>query len=143
LTRCAIKHPAETSDPDQVQALGRAVLKTGGEDAPTAPLPGLRLVNDETAGVYEATVGDARAGGVTYNVVGDDRVILLAVSVFPEFRGRGISSELIRAVLGDVRAQGKKITNYCPVVNTFIEQNSEYADLIDRKHPGSVTHHRP
>lgn len=53
------------------------------------------------------------------------------MSVFPEFRGRGVSTELIRAVLDDVRAQGKRITNYCPVVNTFIEQNPSYADLMD------------
>lgn len=143
LTRCAIKHPAETSDPDHVQALGRAVLKTSGEDASNAPLPDLQLVNDQTAGIYEATVGDTKAGGVTYNVVGDDRVILLGVSVFPEFRGRGVSAKLIRAVLDDVRAQGKKATNYCQVVNTFIEQNSEYADLIDHDHSGRVAGHQP
>lgn len=141
LTRCAIKQPDDASEPDQVQALGRAVLRDEKADPGDAPAPDFLLMNDETAGVYEATVGDAKAGGVTYNVDGDDRIILLGVSVFPEFRGRGISTELIRAVLDDVRAQGKTITNYCPVVNAFIEQNSDYADLIDPEHPGRVAHH--
>jgi hypothetical protein len=39
-------------------------------------------------------------------------------------------------VLDDVRAQGRTVTNYCPVVSTFIEQNSSYGDLIDPVHPG-------
>jgi predicted GNAT family acetyltransferase len=66
--------------------------------------------------------------------------VLLAVSVFPEFRGRGIAMELIRQVLDEVRAQGRTVTNYCPVVLTFLERNPSYAELIDTEHPGVVSH---
>ena len=48
----------------------------------------------------------------------------------------GISTDLIRRVLDDVRIQGKTITNYCPVVTTFIEENPSYVDLVDAEHPG-------
>lgn len=142
LTRCAVKQPHEASNPDQIHALGRAVLQDDRADAGAESTADFQLVNDETAGVYEAIVGGTSAGGVTYNVIGDDRIVLLGVSVFPEFRGRGVSTELIRGVLDDVRAQGKKITNYCPVVNTFIEQNPVYGDLIDRDHPGRAARAR-
>lgn len=136
LTRCALKHPTEASDRDQVDALGHSVLMDAGADPAEGPSPDLVLVNDETAGVYEAAIGESKVGGVTYNLVGDDRIVLLGVSVFPEYRGKGVSKELIRRVLDDVRAQGKTVTNYCPVVTTFIEDNSSYADLIDPEHPG-------
>jgi predicted GNAT family acetyltransferase len=68
--------------------------------------------------------------------------VLLATSVFPEFRKQGIATELIRRVLDDVRAQGKTVTIMCPIVRTFIEHNPEYADLIDPKHPGVTKGHR-
>jgi predicted GNAT family acetyltransferase len=96
-------------------------------------------VNDEKTGVYDAIVGDHPVGGVTYNLIGDDRIVLLAVSVFPEFRGQGIATALIRRVLDDVRAHGKTVTNFCPVVATFIERNPDYADLINAEHPGVTT----
>lgn len=136
LTRCALKHPTRTSDRGQVDELGHSILVDESADAADGPSPDLLLVNDETAGVYEASVGETKVGGVTYNLAGDDRIILLGVSVFPEYRGKGVSTELIRGVLDDVRAQGKTITNYCPVVWTFLEQNASYGDLVDPVHPG-------
>jgi hypothetical protein len=39
-------------------------------------------------------------------------------------------------VLNDVRAQGKTATIMCPIARAFIENNPEYADLIDPEHPG-------
>jgi predicted GNAT family acetyltransferase len=75
--------------------------------------------------------------GLTYDVVGDDRLVLRATSVFPEFRKQGVATELIRRVLDDVRAQGKTVSAMCPIVRTFIMANPEYADLIDPEHPGA------
>lgn len=141
LTRCAVKRPDETRGVDQIRELGQAVLNDESMDASDGAAFDFGLLNDETAGIYEATVGGVEVGGVTYNVIGDDRLVLLAVSVFPDFRGKGIATELIRRVLDDVRAQGKTITNYCPVVRTFLEHNPDYVDLIDTEHPGVVTSH--
>ncbi len=81
------------------------------------------VLNDEAAGVYEAVIGERGVGGVTYNLLGEERIALLAVSVFPEFRGQGVAYTLIHAVLEDVRAQGRTVTNYCPVVATFIDEH--------------------
>jgi predicted GNAT family acetyltransferase len=74
--------------------------------------------------------------GLTYDVAGDDRLVLRATSVFPEFRKQGIATDPIPSVLDDVRAQGKTVTIMCPIVRTFIENNPECADLIDPEHPG-------
>jgi len=98
---------------------------------PHAPSFDFQLVNDERAGIYEAVVGETAVAGMTYNLVGEDRVVLLATSVFPEFRRQGLATELIRRVLDDVRTRGKTIHATCPIVRTFIERNREYADLVD------------
>jgi predicted GNAT family acetyltransferase len=100
------------------------------------------VVNDEKSGIYEAIVGDREIAGLPYDVAGDDRLVLLATSVFPEFRKQGVATELIRRVLDDVRARGKTVTIMCPIVRTFIEHNLEYADLIDPKRPGVTKGHR-
>jgi predicted GNAT family acetyltransferase len=88
------------------------------------------VVKDEKVGIYNAIVGGQEVAGLTYDVAGD-RLVLLAASVLPLFRKQGIATELIRRVLDDVRAQGKTVTIMCPIVRTFIENNPEYADLID------------
>jgi predicted GNAT family acetyltransferase len=88
------------------------------------------IVNNEKAGVYEATADGREIAGLTYNVAGNDHLVLAATSVFPEFRGQGIASELIQRVLDDIRLQGKTITVRCPIVASFIERNPGYADLV-------------
>jgi uncharacterized protein len=97
------------------------------------------VVKDEKVGIYDAIVGDREVAGLTYDIAGDDRLVLRATSVLPEFRKHGIATELIRRVLDDVRAQGKTVTIMCPIVRTFIENNPEYTDLIDPEHPGVNT----
>jgi predicted GNAT family acetyltransferase len=108
-------------------------------DDPHSPAFDFTVVKDEKTGIYEAIVGDRKIAGLPYNVAGDNRLVLLATSVYPEFRKQGIATELIRRVLDDVRAQGKTVTIMCPIVRTFIEHNLEYAGLIDPKHPGVTT----
>jgi predicted GNAT family acetyltransferase len=137
-TRYAFEYPDQAGYPDGMGTLSQdqAVLIDEVIDDPHAPAFDFYVVNDEKTGIYEAIVGDTEIAGLPYNVAGDDRVVLLATSVFPEFRKQGIATELIRRVLDDVRAQGKTVTPMCPIVRTFIEHNPEYTDLIDSKHPG-------
>jgi predicted GNAT family acetyltransferase len=137
-TRYAFEYPGEAGYPDGKGTLSQDQTALVDEviDNPHAPAFDFYLVNAEKAGTYEAIVGDTKIGGLPYSVAGDDRLVLLATSVFPEFRKQGVATELIRRVLDDVRTQGKTVTVMCPIVRTFIERNPEYADLIDPKHPG-------
>lgn len=137
-TRYDFEYPDEAGYPDGKGTLSQdqAVLIDEVIDDPPAPAFDFYVVNDEKTGIYEAIVGDTEIAGLPYNIAGDDRLVLLATSVFPEFRKQGIATELIRRVLDDVRAQGKTATIMCPIVRTFIERNPEYAGLIDPKHPG-------
>ena len=110
-------------------------------DDPHAPALDFTVVNDEKTGVYGAMVGDREIAGLPYDIAGDDRLVLLATSVFPEFRKQGVATELTRRVLDDVRAHGKTVTVMCPIVHAFIEHNPEYADLIDPDYPGVAKRH--
>ncbi|WP_051432674.1 GNAT family N-acetyltransferase [Promicromonospora kroppenstedtii] len=97
----------------------------------------LTITKDETAGIYDATVADQEVGGLTYRDH-DGRVVLVAVSILPQFRHQGAATQLIRHVLDDLRAQGKKATVLCPIVRTFIDKHTEYQDVVDPQHPGVV-----
>lgn len=144
-TRYAFEYPDEAGYPDGKGTLSQdqAVLIDEVIDDPHAPAFDFYVVSDENTGIYEAIVGDTEIAGLPYNVAGDDRLVLLATSVFPEYRKQGIATELIRRVLDDVRTQGKTVTIMCPIVRTFIEHNPEYADLIDLEHPGVTKGVRP
>lgn len=61
---------------------------------------------------------------------------MITTNVVPEFRGRGIATELIADALDDIRERGRRVTVLCPVVAAFMEGNPQYADLIDPEHPG-------
>jgi predicted GNAT family acetyltransferase len=133
------EYPDEAGYPDGTGTLSQdQVLLIDEVLDPHAPAFDFDLVQNEQYGSYDAIVGDREVGTLTYNRAGDDRLVLLATSVYPEFRQQGIATELIRRVLDDVRAQGKTVTILCPIVRSFIERNPEYADLVDPKHPGVI-----
>jgi uncharacterized protein len=85
--------------------------------------------------VYAATIGGVVIARLRYDEE-DGRVVLLTTTVEPEFRGRGIATDLIADALDDIRQRGKRVTVYCRVVAAFMKGNPQYADLIDPEHPG-------
>ncbi len=78
---------------------------------------------------YEITVDDRVVGIATYDDVGQTR-IFVHTEVERSMRGRGVSAELIRAALDDVRSSGRHVIAQCPTVAQFIDTNPEYADLL-------------
>ena len=96
------------------------------------------ITDNREGGVYEATIGGRTAAGLVYNQVGH-RVVLMAASVLPEFRGKGVAGKLIGGVLDELRRQGKTATVSCPFTAAFIEAHPEYADVLDPRFPGSHT----
>ncbi len=90
----SFEYPDEAGYPDGTGTLSQdqVVLIDEVAQDPHALAVDFTVVNDEKAGVYSAIVGDREIGGLTYNPVGDDRILLLATSVFPEFRNQGVAS---------------------------------------------------
>ena len=56
------------------------------------------IANNESASVYELRIEDRTVAGLLYAETGN-RVTLLATSVFPEFRGKGLAGKLLGGVL--------------------------------------------
>ncbi|GAB3398642.1 hypothetical protein GCM10027568_35950 [Humibacter soli] len=98
----------------------------------------ITVINEEENEVYTAIVGDTALGAITYSRT-PDHIVLLAAAVYPEFRRQGVATEMIRQTLDDVREQGKKVTNLCPIVRTFIDKHPQYEDLIDPDSPGVLS----
>ncbi|MFC3499775.1 GNAT family N-acetyltransferase [Micromonospora krabiensis] len=92
----------------------------------------LVIANNRAGGIYEATIGGRTAAGLVYREVGS-RVILLATSVLPEFRGKGVGARLIGGVLDELRMQGKTATVTCPFATAFVNAHPEWADVLDRR----------
>lgn len=136
-THYTFEYPDEAGYPDGTGILSQDQVALMADVLdPHAPAFDFTMVNDRAAGIYEAIVGDREIAGMPYTVAGDDRVVLLATSVYPEFRKQGIATELIRRALDDLRAHGKTATVMCPIVRVFIEHNPEYADIVNPEHPG-------
>ncbi|WUD70621.1 N-acetyltransferase [Streptomyces sp. NBC_00510] len=96
----------------------------------------LDVLNDAERGRWIAALGDDGIAELSYRFVGG-RVVLLTTWVAPAYRKNRVATELISRVLDEIRGSGKKITIICPVVGEFIDRNPEYADLIDKVHPGA------
>ncbi|WP_051854356.1 MULTISPECIES: GNAT family N-acetyltransferase [unclassified Streptomyces] len=96
----------------------------------------VEVVDNPESRYYELRYDGQTAGMLVYETVGSRRV-LTHTTIKEDHRGRGLSRLLIRSVLDDLAAKGATITNYCPVVDRFIERNPEYEKLIDPGHPGS------
>ncbi|MFI7427927.1 GNAT family N-acetyltransferase [Micromonospora sp. NPDC049836] len=113
-----------------IAALGRSGL---GEKESSWELD---VVNDAEHGRWVAALGAEAIGELSYRLVGG-RVVLLTTWVDPAYRNHRVATELVSRVLDEIRESGKKITISCPVVGEVIARNPEYADLIDKVHPGS------
>lgn len=98
----------------------------------------LVITDNRELGIYEATIEGRTAAGLVYNKVGN-RVILLATSVLPEFRGKGVAARLIGGVFDELRVQGKTATVTCPFTAAFVNAHPEYADVLDPAFPGAHT----
>jgi predicted GNAT family acetyltransferase len=136
--RYTLEYPDEAGYPGGVGIPDRDTAVLIDEVIDDADVPSLEFhfAKDDKNGIYEAIIDGTAIAGLPYNVASGGRLVLLATSVFPEFRKQGVATELIRRVLEDVRAQGKTVTVMCPIVHTFIERNPGYGDLVDPKHPG-------
>ena len=66
--------------------------------------PPFSVTLDESATVYVATKDGVEFGGVLFDEK-NDRVLLLATSILPEYRGMGLAAALTRRVLDRLHAR--------------------------------------
>ncbi|GGB55709.1 N-acetyltransferase [Deinococcus soli (ex Cha et al. 2016)] len=84
--------------------------------------------NDDTQR-YELTDGTRTLGFAEFRPVGN-AVMLPHTEVEEGHEGEGLGSQLARAALDDIRAQGKLVLPMCPFIAAYIRRHPEYNDLI-------------
>ena len=89
----------------------------------------IRHEDGETGGRY-VTVVDGHEAEMTYSKAGTSRIIIDHTGVPPEFEGRGIALQLVKASIADAREQGFKITQVCPYVVVQFRRHPEWRDLL-------------
>jgi len=57
-------------------------------------------------------------------------VTLLHAEVPSELSGQGLGSQLVRAALELIRAQGCKVVPHCAFVANYMKKHAEYQDLL-------------
>jgi uncharacterized protein len=96
----------------------------------------LEVVHHSDERFYELLVDGQFGGLVVYEAHGS-RYIFTHTFIAEGHRGQGLSQVLLRGVMEDVKARHITVTNYCPVLDRFIERNPEYIPLIDSGAPGN------
>lgn len=140
MTSDDFEYPDEAGYPDGTGTLTEdQVVLIGEVTDDHSPTITFFVTDNEPSSTYEAISGDTVIGGLTYEVAEENRRVLVAAAVYPEYRGQGVATELIRRVLDDIRTRGDTITVVCPIVRTFIDRNPEYGDLVDSALPGLRT----
>ena len=86
------------------------------------------LTDNRSQSRFEMLV-EGRVAFVTYRR-GDGVMMLNHAEVPPELEGRGVGSQLVKATLDAVRAEGLKVMPRCSFVAAYIRRHREYADLL-------------
>jgi predicted GNAT family acetyltransferase len=95
----------------------------------------LEVVHRTDERFYELLV-DGKFGGLIVYGNSGTRVVFTHTFIADGFRGRGLSNVLIKGVLDDLTEHGMTMTNYCPVLDRFLEKNPQYVGLVDPQFPG-------
>lgn len=88
-----------------------------------------KVKNNREQERYEMEVGDDLAV-IEYDLP-KQRVIVLTHTFVPEhLEGQGIGSELVEAVLDDIREQGWNVVPQCGFVAQYIRRHPQWEELI-------------
>lgn len=93
----------------------------------------VRVLHSPARERYEAIVTNADGEEITVGyldyVPEIDQVVITHTVISEAYSGHGYAAELVRAVLDDIRASGKRVVPVCSYVGHFISRHPEYADL--------------
>ena len=90
----------------------------------------LKLVNDAIARRYRLMLDGEEVGYGEYDPVAPTSVLIKHTEVLPQHEGKGFGSHLVRAMLDDVRGQGKTVIPICPYTMNYIRKHREYLDMV-------------
>lgn len=83
-----------------------------------------------TRGRFVIDLGDGAEAELTYSRAGDSRWIADHTGVPRAYEGRGIASQLVRALVREARATGVKVVPLCPYVAAWFRKHPDESDLV-------------
>ena len=79
---------------------------------------------------YRALLAGEEVGFADVDPIAADALLIKHTEVAPKFEGKGFAGGLMRYILEDARAQGRKVIPVCPYAAAYIKRHPEYADLV-------------
>jgi hypothetical protein len=91
--------------------------------------PTIRVTDNGARHRYEAFVGDALAGFVTYERT-PTGITFIHTKTEPAYEGHGVGGRLAAVALDEARAANLRVTAVCPFIASYIDRHPAYADLL-------------
>jgi predicted GNAT family acetyltransferase len=95
-----------------------------------------QLIDNIDHGRFELYRDDDLVGWLYYTHLKPNRFALQHTEVESSHKHQGVGGALVRRVLDEIRTRGGTITAICPFVVDYLSRTTEYADLVDARHPG-------
>ena len=105
---------------------------SGKEQAPTAE----DLIDNTSQGRFELHRNAELVGWLYYTKLRPNRYALQHTEVEANHQHQGVAGSMVRRVLDEIRSRQGTITAICPFVVDYLSRTTNYADLIDARHPG-------
>lgn len=83
-------------------------------------------------GRYRAALAPGFEAEMIYHRLGDNVISIDHTGVPPEFEGRGIALQLVKAAIADARADGFRIIPRCSYVAAQFKRHPDWGDLLAR-----------
>ena len=80
--------------------------------------------------MYKRQVVDDRIVSIADYRTDDDILVVPHVETDPSMRGQGMADRLMRGMLDDLRARGRRITPLCPFAADFVRDHPDDHDLL-------------
>ncbi len=90
----------------------------------------IKVVDAKERSRYEAQDADGNLMGFVDYHLRPGVISFLHAETLPDFRGRGVAGRIATKSLDDARALGLRVKPSCPFYKSFLEEHTEYADLI-------------
>jgi uncharacterized protein len=88
-----------------------------------------RVVDNPQAGRFEIHLDGQRVGVAMYNR-SPSSISFTHTVVDSRYSGRGLGSALAHGALDAARAEGLSVLPFCPFIRAFIEEHTEYVELV-------------
>jgi len=91
--------------------------------------PELTFRDDVSSSLFELHLDETRVSTAAYRV--DDEVVTIShVETDPAYRGNGYAAQLMSAVAGSVRADGRTLRPLCPFAASYVREHPDTHDLV-------------